>query len=169
MMETTNTAAGPGRIRGKEDHMLKNIPPVLSPELLKVLAEMGHGDILAIGDANFAAASIAKWGPHESVLVRCDGVKATEILDAILTLMPLDTFVPDPVRIMDKDAIHEDLECPVWDKFKEIVAKHDERGADACAMIPRGSFYAQAQNAYCVVATTETDFYACVLLQKGCL
>ena len=145
--------------------MLKGIPPVLSPELLKVLAEMGHGDTIVIGVANFAAASMAR----DSILVRCDGVRATEIMDAILTLMPLDTFVEDPVLIMDKEARDADLECPVWDEFKEIVARHDERGAEACAMIPRGKFYTMAKNAYCVVATTETAFYACSILQKGCL
>ncbi len=145
--------------------MLKGIPPVLSPELLKVLAEMGHGDTLVIGDANFAAASMAK----DSVLVRCDGVRATEIMDAILTLMPLDSFVDDPVLIMDKDARDADLECPVWDEFKAIVAKHDERGEDACRMITRMEFYTRAKAAYCVVATTETAFYACSILQKGCL
>ena len=76
--------------------MLRNIPPILSPELLKVLAEMGHGDRLVIGDANFAAASMAK----NSILIRCDGLKATELMDAILTLMPLDDFVDKPVIVM---------------------------------------------------------------------
>ena len=99
-----------------------------------MLAEMGHGDTIVIGDANFAAASMAK----DSILVRCDGVRATEIMDAILTLMPLDTFVEDPVLIMDKEARDADLECPVWDEFKAIVAKHDPRGADACAIDPPG-------------------------------
>ncbi len=145
--------------------MLKGIPPILSPDLLKVLAEMGHGDTLVIGDANFAAAAMAK----DSVLVRCDGVNATDILDAILTLLPLDDFVEDPVLIMDKEARHADLECPVWDEFRAIVAKHDERGADACRMITRGEFYTRAKAAYCVVATTETAFYADCILQKGCL
>ena len=145
--------------------MLKGIPPIISPDLLKVLAEMGHGDTLVIGDANFAAASMA--GDHK--LVRCDGLKATDLLDAILSLMPLDEFVDDPVLIMDKEARHADLICPVWDEFKTIVAKHDPRGADACAMIPRGKFYTMAKNAYAVVATTETSYYACVILQKGCL
>ena len=144
--------------------MLKGIPPVLSPELLKVLAEMGHGDTLVIGDANFAAASMAK----DSILIRCDGVKATDLMDAILALLPLDDFVDDPVLIMDKDARHADLECPVWDQFKAIVAKHDPRGADACAMIPRGKFYTMAKNAYAVVATTETAFYACSIVKIGC-
>ena len=145
--------------------MLKGIPPVLSPELLKVLAEMGHGDTLAIGDANFAAASMAK----DSILIRCDGVRATDIMDAILSLFPLDTFVDDPVRIMNKEPRDAELECPVWDEFKQIVAKHDERGADACAMISRSDFYSEAKKAYAVIATTETAFYACSILQKGCL
>ncbi len=145
--------------------MLKGIPPIISPDLLKVLAEMGHGDTLVIGDANFAAASMAK----DSKLIRCDGLRATELLDAILSLMPLDDFVDDPVLIMDKEARHADLECPVWDEFKAIVAKHDSRGASACGMIPRGKFYTMAKNAYAVIATTETAYYACVILQKGCL
>lgn len=145
--------------------MLKGIPPILSPELLKVLAEMGHGDTIAIGDANFAAASMAK----DSILIRCDGVKATDLLDAILTLFPLDDFIDDPVLIMDKEARHADLECPVWDEFKAIVAKHDKRGAAACGMIPRGEFYTRAKSAYAVIATTETAFYACAILQKGAI
>ena len=145
--------------------MLKGINPIISPELLKVLAEMGHGDTIVIGDANFAAASMAK----DSILIRCDGLKATDLMDAILSLMPLDDFVEDPVLIMDKEARHADLECPVWDEFKAIVAKHDPRGADACAMIPRSEFYTKAKNAYAVIATTETAFYACTILQKGCL
>lgn len=135
------------------------------PELLKVLAEMGHGDTLVIGDANFAAASMAK----NSVLVRCDGLKATDLMEAILTLMPLDDFVDQPVKIMDKEPRHADLECPVWDEFKEIVARHDPRGADACGMISRKDFYKEAKEAYAVIATTETAFYACTILQKGCL
>lgn len=145
--------------------MLKGIPPILSPELLKVLAEMGHGDTLVIGDKNFAAASFAK----DSILVRADGCKATDLLDAILTLMPLDDFVDDPVLLMDKEARHADLECPVWEEYKSIVAKHDERGADCCRMISRGEFYGRAKQNYAVVATTEDAFYACIILQKGCI
>lgn len=144
---------------------VKKISPILSPELLKVLAEMGHGDTLVIGDANFAAASMAK----DSILVRCDGLKATDLMDAILELLPLDDFVDQPVLIMDKEPRHADLECPVWDEFKEIVARHDPRGADACGMISRKDFYEEAKKAYAVIATTETAFYACTILQKGCL
>lgn len=145
--------------------MLKRIPPILSPKLLKVMAEMGHGDTLVIGDANFAAASMAK----KSKLIRCDGLRGTDLMDAILTLLPLDDFVEQPVMIMDKDARHADLECPIWDEFKKIVVVHDSRGAEACRMISREEFYKEAKKAYAVVATTETDFYACAILRKGCL
>ena len=105
--------------------MLKGIPKCISPSLLKILDEMGHGDRIIIGDANFPAASCAK----NNILVRADGLKATELLDAILTLMPLDD-VEHPVLIMDKQECHKDLETPVWDEFKSIVAKHDKRGKD---------------------------------------
>jgi L-fucose mutarotase len=83
--------------------------------------------------------------------------------------MPLDDFVDTPVMIMDKEPRHADLECPVWEEFKEIVARYDERGKDACGMIKRKDFYKEAKDAYAVVATTETAYYACVILQKGCL
>lgn len=109
--------------------MLSGVPASISPELLKVLHEMGHGDTLVIGDANFPAASIAAEKNH--INIRCDGHRATDMLDAILQLMPLDGFVEKPVTIMDKMEMHRDLECPVWDEFTDIVAKHDERGADA--------------------------------------
>ena len=109
--------------------MLSGVPASISPELLKVLHEMGHGDTLVIGDANFPAASIAAEKNH--INIRCDGHRATDMLDAILQLMPLDGFVEKPVTIMDKMEMHRDLKCPVWDEFTDIVAKHDERGADA--------------------------------------
>ena len=144
--------------------MLKGIPDVISPELLKVLAEMGHGDCLVIGDANYPAASNAK----DNILIRCDGVGATTMLDAILTLFPLDE-VEHPGLIMNKQPQHQDLECPVWDEFKEIVAKHDPRGADAVGFIERFDFYEKAKKSYAIVATTEKAFYSCLILQKGCL
>ena len=90
-------------------------------------------------------------------------------MDAILSLMPLDDFVDQPVMIMDKEPRHADLECPVWDEFKAIVAKYDSRGADACAMIKRKDFYKEAKEAYAVIATTETGLYSCSILLKGCL
>jgi len=145
--------------------MLKGIPNCISPELLKVLHEMGHGDTLVIGDANFPAASCAK----DSILLRADGHRATEMLDAILQLFPLDTFVPKPVIIMDKMEMHKDLETPVWGEFTEIVAKYDERGMDAVDYLGRFAFYEAAKRAYAILATSETAFYACIIIQKGCL
>ncbi len=144
--------------------MLKGIPSCLSPELLKVLAEMGHGDTLAIGDANFPAASCAK----DHILIRADGVSATGMLDAILQLLPLDS-VEHPVLIMNKEECHRDLATPIWEEFRKIAAKHDERGAACCGMIDRFPFYEAAKRAYAVVATTETSLYSCLILQKGCL
>lgn len=145
--------------------MLKGIPSCISPELLKVLHEMGHGDTLVIGDANFPAASCAANG----INIRCDGHKATEILDAVLQLFPLDEFVEKPVTIMDKMPMHKDLDCPVWEEFSNIVSEYDKRGKEAVTYIDRFSFYEAAKNAYAIISTTETAFYSCIIIQKGCL
>ena len=107
--------------------MLRGIPKCLSPELLKVLAEMGHGDTLIIADAFYPSASSAR----HSMLVRADGVSATELMDAILTFFPLDRSVEHPVLLMDKQECDKDIPTPIWDKYKEIVRRHDDRG-DAC-------------------------------------
>lgn len=147
--------------------MLNGISARISPELLKVLHEMGHGDKLVLGDANFPAASIAAAKNH--INIRCDGHRITEMLNDILSLFPLDSFVDQPVTIMDKMEQHRDLECPVWDEIKEIAAKHDKRGAEAVGFIDRFTFYEQAKDAYAVISTSETALYACVILQKGCL
>lgn len=145
--------------------MLRNIPYCISPELLKVLHEMGHGDRIVIGDANFPATSVAKG----NINIRCDGIRATEILDAILELMPLDEFVETPVLIMDKSEKHKDLETPVWDEFKDIVKKHNNEGENLVGFIDRFKFYEEAKKAYATISTTEKAFYACIILQKGCL
>lgn len=147
--------------------MLKNIPDCISPELLKVLHEMGHGDRIVIGDANFPAASVAASGNH--INIRCDGQRGTELLDAILKLLPLDDFVKEPVLIMDKMPMHEALDTPVWDAFREIVAANAPEMAGRIGFLDRFQFYEEAKQAYAVVSTTEKAFYACILLQKGCL
>ena len=145
--------------------MLKGIPDLLSPELLKTLAEMGHGDRIVIGDCNFPAASIA----GDRTNIRCDGHRATEVLDAILQLFPLDTFVEHPVMIMDKPAEQSDLPTHVWKEFSEIVGKYDNRGDSAISYVDRFAFYYLARKSYAVVSTTEHAYYACIILQKGCL
>ena len=147
--------------------MLKGIPSIITPEFLKILDEMGHGDVLVIGDANFPATSIAKAG--KEVNIRCDGYGASAILDAVLSLIPLDTFVEKPVTIMDKMNMHKDLDCPIWREFSSIVEKYDDRGKDAIQFIDRFSFYEESKKAYAVVSTGEKALYACIMIQKGCL
>lgn len=144
--------------------MLKGIPAILSPELLKVLCEMGHGDRIVLADGNFPSATVGK----NTIVVRMDGHGIPEILDAILQVMPLDTYVEQPVNLMqlmphDVGVVKTDI----WDVYTDIVAKHYEPGADAIGQIERFKFYEEAAKTYCVVATGETAVYANVMLQKG--
>ncbi len=143
--------------------MLKGIPKILSPELLKVLAEMGHGDVLCIGDGNFPAESMGKNG----VVIRADGHGVPEMLDAILQLFPLDDFVEKPVKLM-KVVGGENLPEPeIWATFKDTIAKYDDRGADTIETVERFDFYDLSRKSYCVISTGESALYACILLQKG--
>ena len=98
--------------------MLKGISPILSPELLKILMEMGHGDELCIGDGNFPAASIAQR------LVRLDGHGVTEILDAILALFPLDTYVDAPVTLMQV-VPGDNVDPVIWKDYEKVIRKHE--------------------------------------------
>ncbi len=142
--------------------MLKGIPPILSPELLKVLCEMGHSDRLVIADGNFPSASIAK----NAILIRCDGHGVPELLDAILQLFPLDTYTPAPVTLMEI-VPGDNVETPIWNTYQEIVAKYDARGNDAFGSVPRFDFYEEAKTAYATTATGEKALYANIMLQKG--
>ena len=145
--------------------MLKNIPPILSPELLKVLCEMGHGDRICIGDGNFPGASMAE--PNNCILVRADGHGVPELLDAILQVIPLDEYVEHPALIMQVADKDKGLEVPIWDTYKQIVAKHDSRGAAAFGSVERFAFYEEARNTYCILQSGETAIYANIILQKG--
>ena len=144
--------------------MLKGIPKILSPELLKVLCEMGHGDRLVIGDGNFPAESMGK----DSIVIRLDGHGIPELLDAILTVFPLDSYVECPVTLMElMENDKGKVETPIWDVYKEIIAKHDERGAKAVTEIDRFDFYDEAKKCYAIISTGEGAIYANVMLQKG--
>lgn len=145
--------------------MLKNVPSILSPELLKVLSEMGHGDRICIGDGNFPGASMAK--AEGAILVRADGHGVPELLDAILQVIPLDAYVETPAMLMQKMDCDKDLDIPVWKEYKEIIAKHDERGASAVGSYERFEFYDQAKKCYCILQSGETAIYANIILQKG--
>ena len=130
--------------------MLKGISPIISPELLKILCEMGHGDEIVIGDGNFPAASNAKR------LVRLDGHGVPEILDAVLKLIPLDSYVESPAMLM---ATGEGEATPeIWATYEEIINKNN--GETKISSIERFAFYERARNAYAVIATGETAIYA---------
>lgn len=142
--------------------MLKGIPKILSPELLKVLDEMGHSDRIVISDGNFPVESMGK----DAIVIRCDGHGVPEILDAILQVFPLDTYVEEPVNLMEVMS-GDNVETPIWDTYTQIVEKYDSRGADAIGHIERFAFYEEAKKAYAIIATGESALYANIMLQKG--
>ncbi len=138
--------------------MLKNIPSIISPELLKILMEMGHGDELVIGDGNFPAASM---NPR---VVRLDGHGGDEVLKAILTLFPLDIYA-DNAFLMEK-VPGDTAQTPIWETYEQI-AKEGDPNFKGFKFIDRFGFYDRAKKAYVVVATGETSLYANLLLKKG--
>lgn len=142
--------------------MLKGIPKILSPELLKVMCEMGHGDRLVISDGNFPAQSMGK----NAIVIRCDGHGVPELLDAILQLFPLDTYVEKPVNLMEV-VPGDNVETPIWDVYADIISKYDDRGRAAIGNIERFAFYDEAKTAYAIIATGEKALYANIMLQKG--
>ena len=123
---------------------------------------MGHSDRLVIADGNFPAESVGK----NAIVIRMDGHGACEILEAILQVFPLDTYVEHPVNLMQVMP-GDPVETPIWESYKEIVKKADERGADAIGEIERFAFYEEARSAYAVIATGEGALYANIMLQKG--
>ena len=143
----------------RENKMLNGIPSILSPELLKILMEMGHGDELVIADGNFPAASIAQR------LVRSDGNMVPELLEAILKFFPLDPYVDNPVALMQ--VVPGDTYKPtIWETYKKIVKKSNNKNK-SIENIERFAFYERAKKAYAVVATSEIALYANIILKKG--
>lgn len=142
--------------------MLKGIPAILSPKLLKVLCEMGHSDRLVIADGNFPAESMGKGAK----IIRMDGHGTSELLAAILQVFPLDTYVETPVSLMAVMA-GDPVETPIWQEYEAIVGKYDDRGAKAIGQVERFAFYEEAQKAYAIIATGEGALYANIMLQKG--
>ena len=142
--------------------MLKGIPQILSPELLKVLCEMGHSDRLVISDGNFPAESMGK----NAIVIRCDGHGVPEILDAILKVFPLDTYVKNPVNLMEVMP-GDDVETPIWQEYEKIINKYDDRGKNCIGNIERFAFYEEAKKGYAIIATSEKALYENIMLQKG--
>lgn len=142
--------------------MLKGIPEILSPELLKVLCEMGHSDRLVIADGNFPVMSMGK----NAQIIRMDGHGDTGNTRAILRVFPLDTYIEKPVNLMEVMP-GDDVQTPIWDVYKKTVEKYDERGKNAIGEIERFKFYEETKTAYAVIATSEKALYANIMLQKG--
>ena len=140
--------------------MLKNINPILSPELLKILSEMGHGDEIVIADANFPSAN---YGQR---LVRADGISGTAMLDAVLSVFPLDTYSEENFILMQLVSTDIGKVNPtIWEEYKNIANKHDDNlriGSEE-----RFAFYERAKKAYCVIATGEKAIYANIIIKKG--
>ncbi|MBR2043938.1 MAG: fucose isomerase [Clostridia bacterium] len=141
--------------------MLLNIPKILSPELLKVLCEMGHSDRLVIADGNFPAESIGK----NAKVIRMDGHGACEVLEAVLKLFPLDTYVEKPVSLMQVTP-GDNVETPIWGEYERII-KEQQGKVDVIGEIERFAFYEEAKKAYAIIATGEGALYANIMLQKG--
>jgi L-fucose mutarotase len=139
--------------------MLRNINPILSPDILYALAAMGHGDDIVIADANFPGESS---GPE---CLHAEGSNASDILRAVLSLLPLDTFVPDPAITMqvvgDPDAVPEAVQ-----DFQDIINKDADTPAKIVG-IERFAFYERASNAFAVIQTGERRLYGNIILKKG--
>lgn len=138
--------------------MLKGIPSILSPDLLKILMEMGHGDEIVIADGNFPAASIAQR------LIRCDGHNVPSLLEAILSLFPLDTYSEDQVFLMEV-AKGDDYKPEIWETYNGILELSGE--PHKTKQIERFEFYERSKKAYAVIATGEQALYANIILKKG--
>ncbi len=145
--------------------MLINTPKILSPEIIATLCEMGHSDVIVIGDANFPGKRMAKEGGAK--FLRADGISGTQLLEAILTLIPCDSYCDQPVSLMQKTDRDKDINIPIWNEYKKIVEKFDERGEKAIGFIERFDFYDAAKKSYCIIQSGEEAIYANVMIQKG--
>jgi L-fucose mutarotase len=148
------------------EDMLKNIPSILSPDLLKTLMEMGHGDEIVIADGNFPAASIAQHTISKR-LVRLDGHGVPAMLEAILKVLPLDHYVKKPAALMQV-VPGDSVKTPIWEQYDKIIKASGEPFEDF-EIIERFAFYERAKKAYAVIATSEPSKYANIILKKGCI
>ncbi len=138
--------------------MLKNIPAIISPELMKTMMEMGHSDEIVLADANFPAATCAKK------LIRCDGLMLPQLLKAVMNYFPLDKTVKYPAALMSVGS--GETAPPIWEEYRQIIiqAEQDFQGFEH---IERYQYYERAKNAFGVVITGDTSFRANLLLKKG--
>lgn len=136
--------------------MLKSLNPLLTGELLAILADMGHGDEIIISDANFPAVTVAER------LIQIPGIDACAILEAILSLLPLDDFVDTPAVVMDAPG-----ERPaIYAEFETIIENAEKRRV-ALETVDRFAFYERSKTAFAVISSGERRLYGNIILKKG--
>lgn len=142
--------------------MLKNIPSILPPDLLKTMMEMGHGDEMVLADGNFPCDELGKK------VIRMDGHCIPEILGAVLNFFPLDTYVERPVTLMEI-VPGDNVETPIWEKYRKIVEQSEESDGirNGFEHIERYKFYERARRSFVIVATSEPALYANIIIKKG--
>ena len=138
--------------------MLKGISPLISPELLAALCTMGHGEELVLADAHFPATQCNDY------VIRADGHKITDLLDAILPLIEIDSYVDDPLVMMA--AVGDDTLDPTVEEAYLVPIKKHAPNAPAIVRIDKPAFYARSKNAFAVLATGETAKYGNIILKK---
>lgn len=144
----------------EDPHMLKNVDPLLSPELLSTLRAMGHGDEIAIVDANYPAVSSGR------PVIRMDAAASTtRVAEAVLSLMPLDEFVPCAAFHMQ--VVNDPAgEMPIFAEFRALLERCESRAAKLEG-VERFAFYARVRGCFAVVATGERRLYGNLILKKG--
>lgn len=138
--------------------MLKGISPLISPELLKVLSEMGHGDEIVLSDAHFPGHSVGQR------VIRLDGVAMPALLEGVLALIPLDQYDSDHFVLMEK-VPGDTVEPVIWQEYQQVLGRFEP--ASSPRWLERFAYYERAKKAYCVVVTGETAQYANIILKKG--
>jgi L-fucose mutarotase len=144
--------------------MLKNIDPLLNADILHALCAMGHGDEVVICDANFPADSVARRTVRGKAL-RMDGVNAPRAVRAVLSVLPLDTFVDDPASRME--VVGDASALPAVQREAQREVDDAEGRSVPFASVERFAFYERAKRAYCVIATGEARGYGCFIFTKG--
>jgi len=144
--------------------MLKNIDPLLNADILYALRAMGHGDDLIISDTNFPSDSVARQ-TCLGRLLRIDGVTAATAAKAILSVMPLDSFVEHPAERME--IVGSPQEIPAVQREVQMEIDKAEGKSMPMGSIERMAFYERAKKAYCVIQTGEWRFYGCFIFKKG--
>jgi len=144
--------------------MLKNIDPLLNSDVLHALNAMGHGDFLVICDTNFPADSVAR-DTTLGKLLRIDAVSAARVAEAVLSVMPLDTFIDDAAQRMQMVDTPDEIP-PVQQEVQSVIDKAEGKSWPLLP-VERFAFYDRAKQAYAVIASGERRFYGCFILTKG--